>query len=255
MAGMGDTKVDRVLSVVSGTLRRVLGGDRQPENTHHIEADVTVRGTPTYSHDLGVGAIPRSATRQQTLIPPPSDHGGVGGAFRDLDLGCPDDLLKNTIPPEEVTSQVGATAPKRKRESRPQKPLIEKIPVRAWASADYLRKLLLEQDPNNIVRSQPWGDDVKDGRRLQWANEFRLMVDNDDRGFKPDDYYTEIVKSLAWVFRGQGATDPQYRIIVEGASALRKKWDQIQRKRKVGDAPALAKPRPSTVLPVQRRIV
>lgn len=120
---------------------------------------------------------------------------------------------------------------------------------RAWAGADYLRTQLLAIDPGNIVGRKPWGDDVREGLRLTWANEIRLMVEVDHRGREKPDVrddkrsYDEIARTIAWVFGDQG-TEPRYRIIVESATSLRAKWDQIQaaRRRQQASAAAPAKP-------------
>lgn len=103
---------------------------------------------------------------------------------------------------------------------------------RIWAAADYIRSQLLEIDPGNIVRKHPWGPGVKHGVRAKWATEIRLMIDQDKRDI------TEIARSLSWVFTGQGATEPKYRIIVESAASLRSKYDRIQtaRRRQVQSA-------------------
>lgn len=259
MLGMSGTdRAERVVTVVADTLRRVLGGDREPGQRHHLDADVFVRVVPTDSHDMVVVSIPRSATRQVSLLAPSSDHGGVGGAFRDLDLERPDDHLKNNYPGKLDPNQVGATAPNRaktggRKRKTPQE-LLDRIPARAWAAADYIRDQILAQDPKNIVVSQPWGPTVTTGWRFKWANEIRLMVTNDKRGFTVDDYYTEVAKSLAWVFKGQ-TNDERYRIVVESASALRQKWDQIQRLRRRDTAPIVRPARPSSVTPVNRKLV
>lgn len=116
---------------------------------------------------------------------------------------------------------------------------------RAWAGADYLRAKLLEIDPGNIVGRKPWDDDVREGLRLTWANEIRLMVEADHRGREKPDVrddrrsYDEIARTIAWVFGDQG-TEPKYRIVVESAGSLRAKWDQIQAARRRQQASSAA---------------
>lgn len=94
-----------------------------------------------------------------------------------------------------------------------------RIPPRAWKAADYLRQLLLEEDPNAAVRKSDWGDDVQSGIRLGWADGIRLMVERDDRT------YEDIGAVITWLFRGQTGNA---KFVVQSVDALREKWDRIQ---------------------------
>ena len=94
-----------------------------------------------------------------------------------------------------------------------------KIPDRAWKAADYLREQVLAEDPNALVSKQPWGEDVRTGWRLGWANEIRLMVERDKRT------YEQIAEVLRYVFTEQIGDK---RFVVQSADALRDKFDRIQ---------------------------
>lgn len=96
---------------------------------------------------------------------------------------------------------------------------IDRIPERAWKAADYLRSLVLGEDPAAAVGRAKWGDDVQTGMRLGWADEFRLMVEADERT------YEQIAETLRWVFKEQG---PSAKFVVQSVGALRDKWDRIQ---------------------------
>lgn len=183
---------------------------------------------------------------------PSPDRGGVGGAFRDLDLERPDDLLKYKDPP---TRKGGAAPSQKLPKVRDRSKILAKIPPRAWAAADYLRDQLIKQDPHTLVANQPWGPSVETGWRFLWANAIRLMVDNDKRGLTVDAYYDEVAKTLKWVFEGQGHIEAKYRTIVESGDALRTKWEKIQRHRRLGVAPVVRPAAPSSVVQVKRTFV
>lgn len=94
-----------------------------------------------------------------------------------------------------------------------------RVPDRAWRAADYLRDRILTDDPNALVHREPWGDHVRTGWRLKWADEIRLMVTRDGRT------YEQIFEVLRYVFTEQTG---EARFIVQSADALREKWDRIQ---------------------------
>ena len=98
-----------------------------------------------------------------------------------------------------------------------------KVPEQAWRAADRLRALVLEDDASAIVGNREWGDDVKSGLRLEWADEIRKMVAYDHRT------YEQIDEVMEWLFHGQTSA---YRFIVQSASALRAKWDSIRANRR-----------------------
>jgi hypothetical protein len=112
-----------------------------------------------------------------------------------------------------------------------------KIPDRAWKAADYLRDLVLEEDPSAAVGRVPWGDTVQSGVRLGWADDIRLMVVRDKRT------YEQIAETLRFLFREQtgGA-----RFIVQSTESLRKKWDNIQAVRR-NAKPEHTAPRPRQI--------
>ena len=92
------------------------------------------------------------------------------------------------------------------------------------------------------MRKQRWGADVTTGWRFAWADEIRLMVERDGRT------YEDIGRAIQWLFGGQ-TTEPQYRIIVLSAAALRQKWAQIKTARQRQVDQAAAPPRAGFVQP------
>lgn len=104
-----------------------------------------------------------------------------------------------------------------------------KVPPRAWAAADYLRRAVLQVNAAAFVGTKPWDKDV--GLRLAWANSFRLLGDQTLRAMKnagpatDGDAWDAIAKTVSWLFNGQG---PSHRFVVESPDSLREKWDQIQ---------------------------
>jgi hypothetical protein len=107
----------------------------------------------------------------------------------------------------------------RKKVNRSAESRATKIPDRAWKAADYLRECVIADDPSALVSREPWGNEVRSGWRLKWADEIRLMVTQDGRT------YDQIAEVLRYVFREQTG---DVRFIVQGASALREKFDRIQ---------------------------
>lgn len=95
----------------------------------------------------------------------------------------------------------------------------DKIPERAWKAADYLRALVVQEDPNAAVARTPWGDHVRSGVRLGWADDIRLMVERDKRT------YEQIAEVLQFLFKEQTG---EAKFIVQSTDSLRKKWDRIQ---------------------------
>lgn len=95
----------------------------------------------------------------------------------------------------------------------------DRIPERAWRAADYLRTLVLEEDPQALVCKQPWTESVRNGWRLGWADQIRLMVERDHRT------YEQIAEVMHYVFREQ-KTGPKF--VVQSADSLREKFDRIQ---------------------------
>jgi hypothetical protein len=113
------------------------------------------------------------------------------------------------------------------------------VPDRAWKAADYLRGLVLAEDPKAAIGRSPWGDDVQIGVRLGWANTFRLMVERDGRT------YEQLADVMRYVFDGQ---PPGAKFVVQSADALREKFDRIQavRRNRV-EAKSAEKPRQPTL--------
>lgn len=103
-----------------------------------------------------------------------------------------------------------------------------RVPDRAWAAADWLRAKLLERDPRCALSRVAWSDAIgplRSGRRLEWADEFRLINERDGKE------WDEIARALHWVFHAQ-TQEPRYRIRVDSPGSLREKWDKIQEQRR-----------------------
>lgn len=159
------------------------------------------------------------------------------GASRasDLDLQKPSGSDLRSPDSQDLTrSEIQKVPPKARRVD----PL--KVPPRAWAAADYLRKRVLEVNAAAHVGTKPWAGDS--GLRLSWANSFRLLGDQTLKALKnagpatDADSWTAIARTVQWLFDGQG---PSHRFVVESPDALREKWDAIQAvRRNKQNAPA-----------------
>lgn len=138
-------------------------------------------------------------------------------------------LVENAVP------AVAATTRKSKA---------DRIEDRAWRAADALRSMVLGMFPSANIGSRPWDNrkrppsvvvgkipgksyaadtvEVPDlgkcGNRLKWADEIRLMVEQDGRT------YDAIWHTLMWLRHKQPAG---VHFIVQSPSALRDKWGQI----------------------------
>lgn len=99
----------------------------------------------------------------------------------------------------------------------------ERVPDRAWKAADALRNLILQEDPRAAIGLKPWGDAVRDGIRLEWADAIRLIVERDRRS------WDDLKDTMRWLFHQQPA-GPKF--VVQSPEALRKKWDRIQAQRR-----------------------
>ena len=88
---------------------------------------------------------------------------------------------------------------------------------RALDGADYLRRKLLEEQPDHRLSKRAWDD--TDPQRLKWANVIRLMVERDGRS------YDDIASTVKWLFDGQ---TNEAKFIVQSPESLREKWDRIQ---------------------------
>jgi hypothetical protein len=91
----------------------------------------------------------------------------------------------------------------------------------AWRGADYLRSKLLEAEPDHKIGKRPWGDEIRTGHRLAWADAIRLMIEQDKRPAR------ELRPAIDWLFSG----DRRYKPVVESGDTLRSKWDAISRAR------------------------
>lgn len=158
----------------------------------------------------------------------PPAVGGRGGSTRGSEISDPDlvDLEKNTVPAPESSESPNTKKPR---------VAADRIPENAWRTADYLRRHILDLQPTNVIGKRSWGPEVKNGIRFSWANEVRLMIEQDGRT------WDEIKAVVIWLFNGQTA-EPKFRIVVLSAEALRQKWDQIlvamDRQRAESSAPA-----------------
>lgn len=130
----------------------------------------------------------------------------------------PTDLSNTDGPADAVPTESGLAKVKAKTD-KAVADKAERIPDRAWRAADYLRELVLDDDPSAVVSRQPWGDHVRSGVRLGWADEIRLMVERDKRT------YEQIAEVLRYLFKEQTG---DAKFIVQSADALRDKWDRIQ---------------------------
>lgn len=122
------------------------------------------------------------------------------------------------------------------------------IPDRAFAAADYLRAAILREQPSALIGTAPWDQAVKSGRRLTWADEFRLLhaavlaaMRHESAETTEDSAWSEIARTVYWVFHGQPAG---YRFEVESPTSLRKKWDRI-RSARTQQARKAAQPAPA----------
>lgn len=103
---------------------------------------------------------------------------------------------------------------------------IARIPERAFRAADYLRKLILDENPSNALRTKDWSDAAP--QRIKWADEIRVLIERDKRS------YEELADILAWLFHKQPSGS--HRFVVQSVDALRSKWDRIQTFRRNRDA-------------------
>ena len=120
------------------------------------------------------------------------------------------------------------------------------IPERAWAAADYLRAQVIQRFPACLLGRKAWecgwtwqpgkqgertGDGSRIGLRLGWAREFNQLhgkllaaLTAAAPGTTSDDAWTEISRTVHWLFHGQTTTG--FR--VDSPGSLITKWDRIQ---------------------------
>lgn len=160
----------------------------------------------------------------------PGSVGGGGGSDRRSEISDP--LLLDQSRSQTLS---GNEDPEPDPKGRKPRIAADRIPEKAWKAADYLREQLLVAEPDNVIGRRKWEGTT--GHRFSWANEFRLMNEQDGRDWK------DIALSVQWLFRQTG--DPKYRMRVESPSSLRSKWGAIQDKRKREAAPAPARSNPN----------
>lgn len=162
------------------------------------------------------GGRPPRVTKKPSGFPPANPS---GSAELNPPAPAPAPALKNTDPATADAAPEGGLSEVKRKTDRAVADKAAKIPDRAWKAADYLREQVLAEDPNALVSKQPWGEDVRTGWRLGWANEIRLMVERDKRT------YEQIAEVLRYVFTEQIGDK---RFVVQSADALREKFDRIQ---------------------------
>jgi hypothetical protein len=156
---------------------------------------------------------------------------GVNPSSPDLDLPLAPDLQDQERPEEPCPGSADPGQPdllvlKGKVDTHAKAAKSEradKIPDRAWGAADKLRDLVLADDPKAAIGRRAWGPGVREGARLEWADEFRLMVERDKHTFE------EIWDVMKWLFAGSTLARGY---VVQSPDSLRKKWDGIQKNRR-----------------------
>lgn len=163
-------------------------------------------------------AISRSSG-QAVLQAPLEQCSSTGIATANPSASASSTPIPNTDPATPAGAPAGLLDEVKEKARKHAADRAAKIPDRAWKAADYLREQVLADDPAALVHLELWGDEVRTGWRLKWADEIRLMVARDGRT------YEQIAEVLRYVFREQTGTK---RFIVQSADALREKFDAIQ---------------------------
>lgn len=216
MMPLGEAELGVVNAIDAGLIRRVgeaieiVGWDEEWARNPASSQERTKKWRASRRHgdvtesDVTIGDVGDVADRRVTQESRVEERRGEGS----------DPVPKITPDP---TAAAQATKPSK----------ADKIPPRCWELADGLRKIVLREDPNVAISKRPWSD-AKTGARLQWADDFRYLVEK--RGLSPE----EIGEVVRWV---RDQPPGRYRIVVQSSSALREKWDQIQAARRRGGAP------------------
>ena len=87
-------------------------------------------------------------------------------------------------------------------------------PAEAYGLADHLRAQVLQEQPGNRLRQQPWPG----ARRDAWARTLDLAHRRDGRS------WDELREAIDWVFAQVG----DIRFVVHSPAALREKFDRVQ---------------------------
>ncbi len=140
------------------------------------------------------------------------------------------------VPDSSGTSKSSDPPDPKVRRPRKPKPRPERISERALRGADYLRAMVLDRNPEADIGRRPW-DGVKRppnvyrqpppdplraiGYRLKWADEIRLLVEQDEAT------YEQVGEVIKWLWYNQ-PPELGAGFIVESADSLRAKWPRIR---------------------------